>query len=76
MIIEPGKAGLQSCESRPLDDRPQPCQLTREGDGSRVDARGHYCPQQRFGRQLMQADLHVYPLVDHPGEHGRKLNKS
>jgi hypothetical protein len=39
---------------------------------SRVDSRGRYCPQQRFGWQLMQADLHVYPLVDYPGEDGRK----
>jgi len=75
MIVQPGKAGFQSGESAPLDNRPEPCQLALEGDGSRVDARRRYGPQQGFGRQLMQADLHVYPLVDYPGEDGRKVEQ-
>jgi hypothetical protein len=46
-------------ERAPLDNRPEPRQLALEGDGSCVDARRRYRPQQWFGRQLMQADLHV-----------------
>src|SRR6266478_9196687 len=75
MIVQPGKAGLQSGERAPPDNRPEPCQLALEGNSSRVDARRRYCPQQGFGRQLMQADLHIYPLVDYPGEDGRKVEQ-
>src|SRR5260370_13637548 len=74
-IVQPGKAGLQSAESAPLDNRSEPGQLALEGDRPRVDARCRYCPQQRFGRQLLQAELHVYPLVDDPGEDARKIEQ-
>jgi hypothetical protein len=75
MIVQPGKARLQSGESAAPDNRPEPRHLALEGDGSRVDARRRYCPQQGFGRQLMQPDLHLNPLVDYPGEDGRKVEQ-
>jgi hypothetical protein len=75
MLVQPGKAGLQSGESASLDDCPQSRELPLESDDPRVDARRRHCLQQGFRRQLMQANLHIHPLLNYSGEDGWKVEQ-